>query len=417
MLKFLESFKTFELVSSRKELNSNVDTNSKLIEPALMELKDYMVVLDANKSHPESAYHFTLEDSKRTKLDKESYRLLNRKKHGSAYIDYYVYNGKEHNQYVKTDDEGNPMRDDDGNILYLNDSEISNKNLSKYDKNVIATHNDIIVGSAQDEWGCVLIYTVEEFKGIGIGQELVKYYRGFYPNKTSGGTTSMGYKNLMKYYKSQVKLYLRNGIYSDMVKKGEISKEKVKRIVNSVKGFNYKKYKDTMYSKYLNINSYNRSFVYSDADIMLINDRILEYYDEYKGEGEDFYERFVFGHSHIIEYDNEQRIYSIDGKRNKDITDVIDYSLCYIKKSYGEDYATYFVTENTPDNVKEYFKNIDNSKFKVEWYEKNKCRIYNRECSRKINELRTGTKWFYNIEDKYGEIKDRIAENVYATFQ
>jgi len=419
MNNYLKRFKTFELVTSRDELNSTRDRRSSLVEPALMELEDYLELLGANKQHPSSAYQFNLSDSEKFE-NKDLYDYLNTKKHGSVSVKYYIRNDKEHNNsYVKTNDEGHVVRDTKGMAVYLNNDELKEKDLlNKYDKNIVAIHNDIIVGSAQDEWGCVLVYVVDEFKGIGIGQELVEYYRKIYPDKVSGGTTEGGYKNLIKYYKYQVKLYLRNGIYSDMVKNGDISKEKVKKITDSVKGTKYTKYKDTIYSKYLNVDSYNKAFVYSDSDIVLINDKILEFYNDYDGTGEDFYERFVFGHSHIVDYENNQRLYFIEGKSNKDIESVIKHSLCFINSYYKKDFATYFVTENTSDIVRKFFKSIyKNTDFKVEWYEKDRCKIYFDKCDSLKKDLLTGTKWFYSLDDKYDEIKNQLIENVYSTFE
>ena len=70
---------------------------------------------------------------------------------------------------------------------------------------------------------------------MGIGAELIKVYREYYPSKTSGGFTSFGYNQAQKYHAFLVRRYMRNGIYSDMVNKKEITIEKVKEIIGSIK--------------------------------------------------------------------------------------------------------------------------------------------------------------------------------------
>lgn len=430
-MKIITKFKLFEQITSRAELLSNSIKKDGLVEPALMTSEEYIKYLGANKHHPETAYQFSLMDDPSNITDdilNDGYSLLNTIKHGSIYIKYYVDNGNDfkNNQYVKLDEDGEIMRDERGMAISMTRNEIDSAGYT-YDRNIIAVHNNKIVGSAQDEWGCVLIYVVKELMGIGIGQQLTRFYRSYYPNKTSGGTTPSGYKNLRKYHAEQIKSYSRNGIYSEMVRNKEISYNRVKNIIDSISSIklNNKNKQENIYSKYFNdLKSYNRAFLFGGNDVMLINDNILEYYKDYDKDYnkiEDTYENFIHGHCRLHNEDNgEIRLYFLDGKSDKDLSDLIEYSLSFIKSKYNKTSLLYYITENTSDNTKSFIlKNYENTLFDNNKYRISSSNIQDQDTRKYLEylkDLKEGTIWFYSLDDKHGEIKARISENVYSTF-
>lgn len=424
-MRYINSYKLFEKISSREELMSNSIKKDGIIEPALMTSDEYLDFLGANKHHPSNAYQFSLVNDSVEISDeklKKQYKLINTLKHGSIYIQYYVDNGSDfkNNQYVKLDDDGEIMRDDRGMVVYMSRGEIDRSGIT-YDRNVIAVHDNQIVGSAQDEWGCVLVYVVNELKGIGIGEKLTELYRSYYPNKSSGGTTTSGFNNLRKYHSKQIKLYSRNGIYSDMVKNGEITYDRVKEIINSVSDINIRKKNnsDNIYSKYYDMTTKpNKVFLFGGNDIMMINDNIIGYYEDYDKNYKtvnDEYEKFIFGHCRLHREDNGNfRLYFLDGKSEEYLIDLVEYMLSYINHRYGETSLLYYITQNTSELTKRFILNhYGDTKF-----DNNKYIITSDNIDPNLlNKLKEGTNWFYNIEDEYDEIKGRISENVYSAFQ
>ena len=424
-MRYINSYKLFEKISSREELMSNSIKKDGIIEPALMTSDEYLDFLGANKHHPSDAYQFSLVNDSDEISDeklKKQFKLINTLKHGSIYIQYYVDNGSDfkNNQYVKLDDDGEIMRDDRGMVVYMSRAEIDRSGIT-YDRNVIAVHDNQIVGSAQDEWGCVLVYVMNELKGIGIGEKLTELYRSYYPNKSSGGTTTSGFNNLRKYHAKQIKLYSRNGIYSDMVKNGEITYDRVKEIINSVSDINIRKKNnsDNIYSKYYNKTTKpNKVFLFGGNDIMMINDNIIGYYEDYDKNYKtvnDEYEKFIFGHCRLHREDNGIcRLYFLDGKSEEYLIDLVEYMLSYINHRYGETSLLYYITQYTSELTKRFILNhYGDTKF-----DNNKYIITSDNIDPNLlNKLKEGTNWFYNIEDEYDEIKGRISENVYSTFQ
>lgn len=236
-----EDFKINELLASRGDLMSvNKEDIRDHIEPALMTQDEYYkVVNDKDEWHDQSAYDFNINgkggDRSYIKDVKGDIKLVQQKQTGSVRIDYYVRKETTQYGYFKNPDKSGFGGED--YALYT-DVEKKEKGLPIHSFTVYAVHKDegFIVGAGQDEWGCVLIWTFGEYRGMGIGEEIVKLYREYYPSTPSGGFTSFGFNQIHKYHAYLVRKYLENGIYSDMVKKGEITTKRVKEITDSIKG-------------------------------------------------------------------------------------------------------------------------------------------------------------------------------------
>ena len=422
-MRIITNYNLFEKLISREELMSNVVKKRDMIEPALMTSEEYLNYLNAYKSHPDTAYQFSLSEDNSVISEKElniKYKLINTKRHGSIYIKYYVNKGIgfKDNKYVSHDKDGNIIRDDNGRVVYMTDDEIEKAGFT-FDRQIIAVHDNKIIGTAQDEWGATLVYVVKELMGIGVGEELINYYLSYYPNKDTGGTTSSGFNSLRKYHANQIKLYTRSGIYSDMIRKKEITYDRVMEIIGSIAHINTGKRpnKDNMYSKYYKHTLMpNKAFLYADTDIMMINDAILDYYKDYDkvyDKQEDVYENFIFGHCRIHEEEgDEYRLYFLDGKSEEDISKLIDYALSYIKVKYNKDSLIYYITgyssQITSDYIRKHYEEYSNNRF----------RIQKDDIDTKLmSTLSRDTKWFYGMRDRYDELKIRVVENVYSTFQ
>lgn len=102
----------------------------------------------------------------------------------------------------------------------------------------VAAFNEdgLVVSIGQDEWGAVLVTVAKEYRGQGIGQVMQKLYTEMYPEKESGGFTPSGLHNARKVWEKEVKKFLSAGIYSNMIRKGQIEKSRVSDITSGLSG-------------------------------------------------------------------------------------------------------------------------------------------------------------------------------------
>lgn len=236
---YLKPFdKLFEVITKREDLITTDKSEIKdFIEPALLTSQEYLnIVNKQNKWHDDAydrEYNYDEEPENVDNIIKTG-NLVKHKTIGKINIDIYTVKEKAKRGYYENPDEAEYNKK-----IWIDytDYEIKELGLPIYNYDVYAIHRDekIVVGAGQDEWGCVLIWVFDQYRGMGIGEELVKAYREFYPSKDSGGFTSFGYNQLQKYHAYLVRKYLMNGIYSDMVRKGEITSKKVKEITDSIK--------------------------------------------------------------------------------------------------------------------------------------------------------------------------------------
>lgn len=107
---------------------------------------------------------------------------------------------------------------------------------SPYKKNsgqniAILNRDGYVVAQGSDEWGATLLTVAKEYRGKGLGKVIGKVWYKLNPKYTSGGFTPSGRNNAVAIWADTVRDYLASGFYSDMIKAGEISKEKVKEIL------------------------------------------------------------------------------------------------------------------------------------------------------------------------------------------
>jgi GNAT superfamily N-acetyltransferase len=120
-------------------------------------------------------------------------------------------------QYCAYRDESDPfselLRDEHGDPVYMTQAQMADKDLRDRQHMIAAFDGEDPIGSAQDEWGCVLVQVAQEYRGRGIGTELGHIYRSIYGGKSSGGLTQAGYENLFRIHRRMVTDAVRYGKY------------------------------------------------------------------------------------------------------------------------------------------------------------------------------------------------------------
>lgn len=141
------------------------------------------------------------------------------------------------NNYYKVDDNGDPLRDENKELVYLTMEEkeklFPEEKRYKYEHAIFDVKKKCIVAETQDEWGCLLITVANEYRGLNIGQKLLNYHRTIYPYRDSGGHTIQGANAFFAFYQEKVSKYLSSGNYRKDIDNGLITIEKVKEILDS----------------------------------------------------------------------------------------------------------------------------------------------------------------------------------------
>ena len=348
-----------ELIKSRKELIDIPESEiMDSVEPALMTQNEYLRFINkSGKSHDDNAYDFNLSGGIQKDITKEyleSLELVQQKQIGKVLISFYLDKKDSTFGYYK-----NPDADDykDKAWTYYTDSEKTEKGLPLFSYDVVAVHNDemLLVGSGQDEWGCVLIWALEEYRGMGIGEEIVKIYRKYYPSKDSGGFTSFGYNQAKKYHAHLVRKYLSNGIYSDMVKKGEITKKKAKEIIVSIKDtkrFSSSEESTNPLAKYYG-DSGDYSLYIDDRFVLIYDTKLLQNHDlnlDYKLEDLVYDKTIKAFISHREDSDGDfSNLFSMYSENKKHFKTAMDITLSLVNGLSNK----YYFREEEKHNVKE----------------------------------------------------------------
>jgi hypothetical protein len=212
----------------------------KLVDPALLTQDElYRIVNSTDKSHPSSAYRFSVNSETSELYHKNDYPelLQNRIINGIRFEFRINRKDKTENSYVKTDSDGEILRGEDKQPIYYTKQELLKRFANnRYEYSVGVFVGDKYIGGCDDEWRCVLYRVADEYQGFGLGTILAKIAWGLEPGKTSGGFTAAGYRTFQSMHREAVREYLQTGMYSYLIKTGQISKEKVQQIIGSVKG-------------------------------------------------------------------------------------------------------------------------------------------------------------------------------------
>jgi len=201
--------------------------------PALKTFEEwYNIVNPSNKGHPSTAYDWTVADM--NKYEEDYGNLYFTKKLNGREIKFF---GKvKPNRYVKFNDKTNdPIRDDSGELVYYSKDEMkkSGRMPHSYQFTAVDAETDKRVGTAQDEWGALLISVAQEYRNFGIGPILGQLMRKYVPNYATGGVTQSGFTNLKRVHTEMVRQALASGSYSKWVKDGTLTLEKANQILKS----------------------------------------------------------------------------------------------------------------------------------------------------------------------------------------
>lgn len=122
---------------------------------------------------------------------------------------------KDINYYCKKDQNGEIMRDEKGDAVYLTPEEIDAKGYEKYDITVGLIYNGKVVGFAADEFGASGVYLEQEFQGMGLGTllmyEYLKQTQRLNSGRKIGQMTNKGYNMTKNIHKMIVEEALKQG--------------------------------------------------------------------------------------------------------------------------------------------------------------------------------------------------------------
>lgn len=94
----------------------------------------------------------------------------------------------------------------------------------------IINSKGLVVAEATDEWGATLLRVAKEFRGMGLGKLLGRFWYDLNPNMPSGGFTPSGEGNAIRLWKDRVREFLAMGWYSELIRQGRMTVERFREI-------------------------------------------------------------------------------------------------------------------------------------------------------------------------------------------
>lgn len=280
----------------------------KIVDPALLTFSEYLKIADPDgKSHPSTAYDYDIEKLNRYENSQDYQKLLN-----TITVNGIQFEVREKqidrwdNKYVKTDENKDIVRDENGKAMYLTKDEIAKlippEKRYVYEFAIVRKDTGDIVGNTSDEWGALLVTVAQEYRNFGFGTLLVKLKRNREPTKGSGGFTSAGLSNFRRVHSEMVRDYMASGMYSYLVNSDVISKERAKEIINSISD---KKSKPKQ--KNLNTNNPEDWLIMTDSGssyVILYDKKIYDLEKDYIDTSNYWVEQFIIGMVAIGGLDN-----------------------------------------------------------------------------------------------------------------
>ena len=407
----LHKFKYFvnELVTHRSEFS-----RSDKVDPALMTFQEYFNEMQKGALHPyhnDSAYNYTSDDDAYSWFDikNSKWKRIKTKRYDNIIIEFYQ-NQEELSYYKRNEDDYD--RDEKGELIKLDNAELNKKGKITKDYSIIAYHRDqdLAVGAAQNEWGSVLISVLKEYRGLGIADDLEDMYRYYFPERGTGGVTNSGYNMLKRYHARLVKKYLANGIYSDMVRNGEITSKRVKEIVNSIDKKKYV-YKGTDFSKKYG-GSGEYMYLIDDSCVIIFDISIKEALK--RSEPERFTKKLLKCFIYInqfkndVDYENLFTVYAEDDKYMKIGIDVL--------LSAGIKISDYFLKKRFDKKTVELINKVfisSDYKLKTEkhYEHDNMVRVISLKKKKyNFEQMKRDSNLWFNKFDKYEEFKNHLIE-------
>jgi hypothetical protein len=100
----------------------------------------------------------------------------------------------------------------------------------------IFNEDGLRVASAQDEWGATLIVVAKEYRGMGLGKIVGKYWYNANPTAESGGFTPQGEANAIKIWADRVREFLAKGWYTELIRQKRLTMSEYQKIVKDLPG-------------------------------------------------------------------------------------------------------------------------------------------------------------------------------------
>lgn len=184
---------------------------------------------------------------------------------------------KNHNSYGQRDIDGEYLRDNHGQIIKHDSKTI--KELFPEDKRFFYEHaifdddKELMVSRTQDEWGCLLIVSLEDYQGFGLGEELLYHHRKTYPFRHSGGYTPSGYNCEGQAFRRLVLENDKKNVYN------HLPKERRLEILDSVNKFETfgERHEDDLKNKDFDLsNQKDWYFSINERFIVIYNKKIFD---------------------------------------------------------------------------------------------------------------------------------------------
>lgn len=288
--------------------------------PLYLTTKEYLKKINrGNEYHDSSSYDMGIDDLNWVKKDSFPI-LINRVKLRGEFFE--VRMEQEEIKYSVTNDKGEYVRDENGNLIRYTKEQLKELGYEPYRYN-FAIFNEAgqCVATFGDEWGAVLIVVAREYRGYGLGPLIGKIGRSKYPYKDSGGFTSGGKLNATRIHREFVASAAQQGFYNREVRSGRMSAERAKEIINSITARPVTKDDDSMSrdkSKWM-------FFSPDDATLAVYSQNLVDYLErdyEYDGHMAD---KAIKGYVHAIDRGN--RITLIGGASDDDILNLMVYHM------------------------------------------------------------------------------------------
>lgn len=376
-MKYIKSIN--EYINLPKDLNKNQTFRyGKSIDVAMMTFEEYLKIVNPSNKYHEQHWNYSVDDLNNSNItNKSEMTLLKRKKYGNLEITFYEQKDKK--RYG---------RHDENNVYHLyTDQEILDKGLPLYDISIYVYHDDKKIGYIGDEWGATLVYLAREYSGNNIGKDLTIMFRKHEPDRDSGGFTNKGYANIKNVYREFVKEYLRNGIYSHLVKTGELTSDRVKEIISSADLQNYKpekKLSDFAINYSTKFDENTLVFRYeNNMDFVVFDKRIVNYYKK-MSYGDFQMKHFLKAHIYFNfnTVFNRYELYNSYGLNENFEATTLAIALQTLKNEESEELCECLL--RTSDDYSEYTKNI------IEKLKNNKNFEYKKELEYPTIEAKQG---------------------------
>lgn len=270
--------------------------NPHQIDPALLTFREYVEIVNPKGIHHSSdSYDSTLENFEFMKIE-EFPEIIQRVKINGLYFEFRLQTTTQ--RYAK-------FTPDYKMIGYYTDDEIKQQGWRTEQHTIGAFHEGKCVGSAQDEWGSLLIHVAREYRGFNLGPYLGKIARTIEPGRDSGGFTNAGLNNLAKIHRQFVHDAMTSGLYRRMLKANMITIDRIKEIVNSSDKAKLKKN-----TRDLSDNSSDLLLYFNGSGFVLYNKKLRYIEDDF------WEEKFIKGYCLLRDWHDIGRIVHLGGEND-----------------------------------------------------------------------------------------------------